>query len=124
MTHRKRLAQLTCVDTQYMAALSLSLLSERGVAHSKSHSWLMTQLDLEFTPGLVGFGSVAFLLPSPFSHEPVCMTFLIPFKSWPDHSATQQEKKKTGKNLFYHDVGKITLNYWGFSTIIGRAFEL
>ena len=46
-----------------------------GVIHSRSHSWLMTELDLEFTPGLLGFGSIAFFLPSPSACGSVCTTF-------------------------------------------------
>lgn len=82
---------------------------------SRSHSWLMTGLDLEFESGILGFGSPALFLFCPGS---ACTTFQTPVWSWPDsfcHSAKAKQNKKTRNKretimqkaqLFHHDAGK------------------
>lgn len=78
----------------------------------------MTELDLEFECGVLGFGSPALLLASPSSPMDLCVRpSRSLFSLGRIHSATQQkpEGKKTPKNerettekaqLFHHDAGK------------------
>lgn len=95
VTWRKRPAQLT--PRRYSVHGSPVVIREGAATRLESRSWLMAELDLAFTPGLLGLGSVGFLLPSPCPHEPVGTTFLIPFKSWPDSFCHSARKKKKGK---------------------------
>ena len=98
---QEALSSAHSVDTQYTGALPLSLLSEGRVAHSKPHSWLMTEAARTHT-WTVRLWIRCLSLAVSLSREPVCTTFLIPFKSWPDsfcHSARKKKKEKTSSTM-------------------------